>query len=478
MKKHLHPTILLVGKNFLESVNRCKYFLRDEPLQIIHASTGEAALSRLKQTAPEIVLLDLDLPDISGIKVLQYIHDQKLNSAVIVITTDSSVSWITEIMDYGALDFIEKPFNESRLCLTLRNILKYKNLSQIVESYKTSFESGEYYGFIGNSQAMQTIYRIIDNVATSKASVFITGESGTGKDLCAEAIHKRSKRKDGPFVALNCAAIPKDLAESQIFGHVKGAFSGAITDHQGAAQQAHLGTFFLDEIGDMDINLQSKLLRFIQTGTFQKVGGNKLEKVDVRFICATNRNPLAEVQVGRFREDLYYRLSVISMGLPALRKREEDVLLIAKKFLNKYAQEEGKTFLGFAKETEEILSQYSWPGNVRQLQNVIHNVVVMHQGGVITPAMLPPPLDNLHTTTQQSSIPSSFTDQETPPFQSSVKKVVLQHTIRPLRLAEKTLIEEAIESCAGDVAKAALLLGVSASTIYRKLRTWKDEEQV
>jgi DNA-binding NtrC family response regulator len=228
----------------------------------------------------------------------------------------------------------------------------------------------------------------------------------------------------------------------------------------------------------MDINLQSKLLRFIQTGTFQKVGGNKLEKVDVRFICATNRNPLAEVQVGRFREDLYYRLSVISMGLPALRKREEDVLLIAKKFLNKYAQEEGKTFLGFAKETEEILSQYSWPGNVRQLQNVIHNVVVMHQGGVITPAMLPPPLDNLHTTTQQSSIPSSFTDQETPPFQSSVKKVVLQHTIRPLRLAEKTLIEEAIESCAGDVAKAALLLGVSASTIYRKLRTWKDEEQV
>lgn len=476
MKTNLHPTVLLVGDIFSDLVTRCKNFLQGEPLELIYTSTSHTAITYFQQIVPDLVLLDLDLPDKKGLDVLHYIRDQQLNSAIVVVTADHSPELITKIVQGGALDFIEKPFSDSRLCITVRNILKYKNLSKFVENYRTNFESGEYYGFIGNSQAMQTIYRIIDNVATSKASVFITGESGTGKELCAEAIHKRSKRKSGPFITLNCAAIPKDLAESQIFGHVKGAFSGAISDHPGAATQADGGTFFLDEIGEMDINLQSKLLRLIQTGTFQKVGGSKLEKVDIRFICATNREPLVEVQAGRFREDLYYRLSVISIGLPALRKREGDVLLIARRFLKKYAEEENKPFLGFARETEEILCEYDWPGNVRQLQNVIHNVVVMNQGGVVTPTMLPPPLNRQITVNKQVPVPPLSQEVPEPivlkPFSSQTVPA-----IKPLHKVEKELIERAIEFCKGDVAKAALLLEVSASTIYRKLRSWKDDEK-
>ena len=315
---------------------------------------------------------------------------------------------------------------------------------------------------------------MIESAAPSKATVFVTGESGTGKEVCAQAIHSQSPRRELSFVALNCAAIPKDLMESEIFGHVKGAFTGAVADRGGAAMKADGGTLFLDEICEMDLGLQSKLLRFIQTGTFQKVGSTALEKVDVRFICASNRDPLKEVEEGRFREDLYYRLHVIPIGLPPLKEREEDVILIARKFLHDFVREEGKQFESFAPETEAIFRAYRWPGNVRQLQNVVRNIVVLNAGEEVTTGMLPPPLDDAALaaaaaagkTAPAASAKAAGTPSAGDPAAGSDTE------IWPLAEIERQTIERAISLCEGNVPRAAPALGISASTIYRKRMVW------
>ena len=309
---------------------------------------------------------------------------------------------------------------------------------------------------------MQQVYRTIDSAASSKASIFITGESGTGKEVCAEAIHAASKRGDKPFIAINCAAIPKDLIESELFGHVKGAFTGAATDRQGAAELADGGTLFLDELCEMDLELQTKLLRFIQTGTFQKVGSSKMKSVDVRFVCATNRDPWKEVQEGRFREDLYYRLYVIPLHLPPLRERGEDVIEIAYSLLGYMSVEEGKAFVRFAQEVLDRFNQYEWPGNVRQLQNVLRNVVVLNNGKEITLNMLPPPLNQ--------PIENSLRLKEKQSEDITVKDIF------PLWVTEKTAIEQAIKACDGNIPRAAGFLDVSPSTIYRKLQAWNAKQ--
>ena len=280
--------------------------------------------------------------------------------------------------------------------------------------------------------------------------------------MCAEAIHAASKRGDKPFIAINCAAIPKDLIESELFGHVKGAFTGAATDRQGAAELADGGTLFLDELCEMDLELQTKLLRFIQTGTFQKVGSSKMKSVDVRFVCATNRDPWKEVQEGRFREDLYYRLYVIPLHLPPLRERGEDVIEIAYSLLGYMSVEEGKAFVRFAQEVLDRFNQYEWPGNVRQLQNVLRNVVVLNNGKEITLNMLPPPLNQ--------PIESSLRLKEMQNEDITVKDIF------PLWITEKTAIEQAIKACDGNIPRAAGFLDVSPSTIYRKLQTWNAKQ--
>jgi len=303
--------------------------------------------------------------------------------------------------------------------------------------------------------------------APSKATVFITGESGTGKEVCAEAIHAQGTRAEHPFIALNCAAIPHDLMESEIFGHIKGAFTGASAERKGAASLANGGTLFLDEIGEMDLDLQTKLLRFIQTGSFQKVGGSNLEKVDVRFICATNRDPLEDIAAGRFREDLYYRLHVVPLHLPPLRERGDDIIEIAQHFLITYAQEEGKGFTTFTPEVEVILRRYNWPGNVRQLQNVIRNIVVLHDEKSVTLAHLPAPLN-----TSLNKLEISHLAQ---PLQQTETIDNLKHTpIKPLASVERDVIERAIKICDGNIPKAAALLEVSPSTIYRKKQGWES----
>jgi two-component system, repressor protein LuxO len=443
-------------------------YLRKDGLNAVTVETGQAALEALRSPPlPRVLLLDLNLPDMNGMEVLKHISEQALPVAVVIITAHASVNLAVEAMRWGAYDFVVKPFTADRLIVTVRNALERQRLVQIVDRYKVELGRDRYFGFIGSSFAMQAVYRIIDSAAASRATVFITGESGSGKEVCAEAIHRRSPRRDGPFVAINCGAIPKDLMESEIFGHVKGAFTGAVGDRDGAASRAEQGTLFLDEICEMEPSLQTKLLRFIQTGTFQKVGGTRVEKVDIRIICATNRDPLKEVEEGRFREDLYYRLHVIPIHLPPLREREDDVVDIARKFLVDYAAEEGKRFRILEPAVEQVFRTYHWPGNVRQLQNVIRNIVVLHDGEAVTAEMLPPPLNQ-----QQAPAAPPSAD---PPAGLRAPAEEERRPIRPLWLIEKEAIEDAVAACDGNIPRAAALLGISASTIYRKRLSWEAE---
>lgn len=467
MNQIVNATILLVEDSpTLAHVYRA--YLSKENWQVIIAETGAKAMDCLRKHSPEAMVLDLKLPDMEGLDILRSVIQEKIPCSVVVVTGHGSVHVAVEAMRNGAFDFIEKPCNAERLLFAIRNALRARQLSVIEDAGQLR---QEYCGFIGASSAMQSVYRTIDSVAGSRATVFITGESGTGKEVCAEAIHRKSPRNDKPFVTLNCAAIPNDLLESELFGHTKGAFTGAYSERQGVASQAHTGTLFLDEIGEMDLAIQSKLLRFVQTGTFQKVGGGKTESVDVRLVCATNRDPLKEVEAGRFREDLYYRLHVIPISLPPLRERDDDVLPIAMHFLQDFAKEEGKEFVGFSSEVEGRLRSYSWPGNVRQLQNVIRNIVVLHQGRLVTPEMLPSPLDKV-----AAIRPVSVSG--TGPVNLVVESAIsmTQDVIRPLWLVEKEAIERAIAVCEGNIPKAAALLEVSPSTIYRKRLSWAEQE--
>jgi DNA-binding NtrC family response regulator len=459
MNSQTKATLLLV-EDSPTLAHLYKAYLGKENWEVMLAETGAKALELLHAHQPRVMVLDLKLPDMEGLDILRHVISEKIPCAVVVVTGYGSVHVAVEAMRAGAFDFIEKPCNADRLLCAVRNALRTRQAEPPLA------EPGgrrQYCGFIGASQAMQLVYQIIDNVAVSKATVFITGESGTGKEVCAEAIHRQSPRSDKPFVTLNCAAIPRDLLESELFGHVKGAFTGAYAARQGVAALAHGGTLFLDEIGEMDLGVQSKLLRFVQTGSFQKVGGNKTETVDVRLVCATNRDPLKEVAAGRFREDLYYRLHVIPVQLPPLRERGDDVLPIARRFLADFSREEGKEFVGFSADAEARLRAYAWPGNVRQLQNVVRNIVVLHQGLVVTPDMLPPPLS-------VSAGPSLAVAE--PAGQKNGDKLDVA-AILPLWAVEKEAIERAIAFCGGNIPKAAALLEVSPSTLYRKRLSWQ-----
>jgi two-component system repressor protein LuxO len=313
-----------------------------------------------------------------------------------------------------------------------------------------------FHHFIGGSPVMRTLYEQIQRVAPSKAPVFVTGESGTGKEVCAEAIHACSTRASGPFIAINCSAIPRELMESEVFGHVKGAFTGAHEDRPGAAELAHGGTLFLDEICEMDLALQAKLLRFAQTGTVRRVGDARLRHVDVRFVCATNREPAREIEAGRFREDLYYRLHVLPLRLPALRDRADDVVMLARAFLARFSEEEGRHFRGFTVEAEAAIEAYSWPGNVRELQNVIRRVVVLHDGDRVSADMLA--LFSAHEAAR-----------DTGPLPRSEGAC-----IDPFWRQEQRIIEQALAAFDGNTLKAATALEISPSTIYRKRQAWSQ----
>ncbi|MGN7613933.1 sigma-54-dependent transcriptional regulator [Magnetococcales bacterium HHB-1] len=462
----LEPSTLLLVEDSEAMAAVYLEYLSKTPWETYHVTTGAEAFKRLKEQEIDLILLDLQLPDIHGMDILKEIQTWSNAPEVIIITAHGSVDLAVAAMRQGVCDFIEKPFEAHRLLVTIKNTLKNRQLNQIINVYRKQFDRKRFHGFIGASLPMQRVYRIIESAANSRATIFITGESGTGKEVCAEAIHLQSSRSHKKMVAINCAAIPMNLLESEVFGHVRGAFTGAVSDRVGAATEADKGTLFLDEICELNLELQSKLLRFIQTGTFQKVGSTKTEQVDVRILCATNRDPWQEVKEGRFREDLYYRLHVIPLSLPALRERDGDILLIAQQFLRKYAKEEGKTFKSFHPEVKAKMLSFQWPGNIRQLQNIIRQIVVLHQGGEVLPAMLPMPLSG---ETYKSGVKNDpFPPQEEAMVSSTVQQSEVNQSVLPLWKMELVAIERALQLCDNNVPKAASLLEVNPSTIYRK----------
>jgi DNA-binding NtrC family response regulator len=460
------PRLLLVEDT--PSIMRLYHeVLKKLDVELLDAETGARALDILGETIPEIVLLDVELPDTNGLEILRHIKARNLPSAVIVVTAHGSVKVAVEAMREGAYDFIMKPFPPDRLIVTVRNALERRTLQTLAAANEVA-KDGRFYGLIGASLPMRAVYNVIESAASSRATVFITGESGTGKELCAQAIHQLSPRRGGPFVAVNCGAIPHELMESEMFGHVKGAFTGAVGHREGAISRARGGTLFLDEICEMDLTLQVKLLRVIQSGEYQKVGGNEVEQADVRYVCATNRDPWAEVQAGRFREDLYYRLHVVPCGMPALRARGDDVLLIARHFLALYAKEEGKEFADFDDGAARALARYPWPGNIRELQNVLRNAVLFNQGTLIEEAML----SRLDPGAAPRPAAPIAMLAATPRAGASVG------SIKPLWLIEKEAIEEAIALCNGNIPRAAALLEINPSTIYRRKAEWEKERML
>ncbi|MGB0682269.1 MAG: sigma-54-dependent transcriptional regulator [Magnetovibrionaceae bacterium] len=457
------------------------YLEKGEPAQAYDlrlARDGKSALEALAGKKPDILLLDLKLPDMDGFEILRHIASEGMDVTSVVITGHASMTTAIEAMQLGARDFLVKPFAKERLLTTLRNAGERHRLKAEVEQLREMRGKPTFEGFIGSSPEMQAVYSIVSHAARSKASVFITGPSGTGKEVCAEAIHAQSARNQKPFIALNCSAIPGELMESELFGHVKGAFTGAVQDREGALAQADGGTLFLDEIGEMDISLQPKLLRVLQTGRYQRVGETRERAVDIRLVSATNRDPMAEIQAGRFREDLYYRLHVLPIPLPPLADRGDDCLEIARHFLAQFSSEENKAFEQLSKEVEAIFRAYNWPGNVRELQNVIRNVVVMNDGEAVTPDMLPAPLDRITLPDEnavaapfpkQSPVMTDRDDSSGQPRPNSAEE------IRPLADLERDAIQDAIRLCDGNVPMAAVKLGISSATIYRKKQAWLKE---
>jgi DNA-binding NtrC family response regulator len=438
-------------------------WLKKSGINAVIAGTGSEGIEHLRTGMFKAVLLDLDLPDMKGQDIVKLAKDEGLDITFVIVTASGSINVAVDAMRMGAYDFLIKPAAEERLVTTVRNALEREAIQSTVKEIKKVSNKKSKHGFTGSSLPMIAVYRMIDSIAQSKASVFITGESGTGKEVCAQSIHDASPRKNSAFVPLNCAAIPKDLIESEIFGHKSGAFTGATSDRTGAAITADGGTLFLDEICEMDLNLQSKLLRFLQTGIVQKVGSDQQTRVDVRILCATNRDPMLEVAEGRFREDLYYRLHVLPLHLPALRDREGDAVEIAKVFLAEMSLEEGKSFKGFAEDAENALLNYQWPGNIRELQNTIRKVVILNDVEYVTADMLQ--IDHSANLKLMTGNKGNDFGEDGLPFSINLNQNFAD--------IERQVIEAAILHCNNSIPKASEMLQLSPSTIYRKKEGWE-----
>jgi len=436
-----------------------------------HATSGRAALSALKANEFDIVICDLgSISDIDpdAEAALLRVTSQAPGALVLALSDGGSVSMAVAAMRSGAHDYFAKPVSACTLFERLEELSVRHGKRRQFAAPKSSADNVDFEGFVGASAEMQVIYEQIGRIAPSAAPVFITGESGTGKEVCAEALHARSPRKDARFVAINCGAIPRDLMETELFGVVKGAFTGAMEDREGAAELANGGTLFLDEIGELDLSLQAKLLRFLQTRSINRVGEALPRELDVRIICATNRNPMQMIAEKQFREDLFYRLHVLPIHLPPLRQRPADIMPIAEKFLTQYAQEEGKQFIGFDRETANQFMDREWPGNVRQIQNLIRRIVVMHDGELVTSRMVR--LADVEANAAPASVPVPTAHIPNRHAQSVGEQML------PLWRQEQKIIEDALAAFGGNISQAAAALEISPSTIYRKKQSWEKLE--
>ncbi|MBN2416116.1 sigma-54-dependent Fis family transcriptional regulator [bacterium] len=431
--------------------------MRTDRYEIIPASTGEACLRKLEEDPVNLVLLDIQMPGIDGMQTLKQIKDRNPRLPVIMMTAHGTIGHAVETMREGAYDFVTKPFSKERLTVTVQNALEASMLETEVQTLRSELkERYTFENIVGQSGVMQELFRSVEKVVDSEVTVLIQGESGTGKELFARAIHNRCRaRKDKPFVAVNCTALPDSLLESELFGHEKGAFTGAASKRVGKFELANNGTVFLDEIGDMSQSTQAKILRVLQEREFERVGGNSLVKVNIRLISATNKNLEEEVRAGRFREDLFYRVSVFPIKLPPLRERREDILLLAETFLKRFAARENKEIATFKPEALTSLLAYHWPGNVRELENVIERAVVIASGSHITPDDLP-----AHITEAAKKQPSAFGIGDLQSLPEWIEKIEID-------VLRKTLLE-----FEGNISRTAKKLGIGRATVYRKAKKY------
>ena len=420
--------------------------MEKSPVLVQTACDGEEALGKLESFPADIVITDVVMPKMDGHSLLKQIKLQYPSIFVIVITGKGSVEDAVESMKTGAYDYVMKPFDFNRIQNLIEKIAGHKKLLQ------NNFLPGEV-NIVGQDPKMFEIFRRINQVAKTDATVLIVGETGTGKELIAEAIHHRSPRRKGPLAKVNCAALTETIINSELFGHEKGAFTGAVTQKKGHFENADGGTIFLDEIGDIPLWTQISLLRILETGTFQRVGGTKTLEVNTRFICATNKDLSKAVSEKVFREDLYYRINVVSIQVPPLRERKSDIPLLANHFLKKYSSATGKDLYAISKAAMELLIRYNWPGNVRELTNVIENAVIFSNGREITSDVLPK---------EMIEAPQS-------------KEFTLTLPSKSLPLAESTLIRKVLEETSWNLKQAAKDLNIARGTLYSKMKKYGIE---
>src|SRR2546426_4196753 len=364
----------------------------DSPeIELTAASSGEEGLRLIPKVKPDLVVMDVRMGGMNGLETLRRIREASAKLPVIMMTAYGTTQTAIEAMKLGAYDYLLKPFDVPKLKQLIATALKAARDMKQVVSYQPLLESEDYeLGIVGRSEPMQNVFKLIGQLSASDATALITGESGTGKELVARAIYHHGSRADQPFLAVNCAAIPENLLESELFGHEKGAFTGAASQRIGKFEQCNHGTLFLDEIGDMSLTTQTKILRVLQSGSFERVGGNEPVQVNVRVIAATNKPLEAAVAAKQFREDLYYRLNVVRISLPPLRERADDIRLLVNYFLRKFASEQGRPPRSISAEALHLMERYPWPGNVRELENIIRRALVMAKGDTILPPDLPP----------------------------------------------------------------------------------------
>ncbi len=424
-----------------------------EDYNVKTAATGEEGFKLIEKGDVDLVITDLRMPGISGEQVLAKVTTEIPGIPVIVLTGHGSIDSAVDAMRHGAYDFLTKPLNLDQLDMIVKRALEGREMSLRHQELKHELEgSTALKQMIGKSAAMQKVQQIISKVADSRASVLITGESGVGKELVADAIHKLSSRKDKSFIKVHCAALSETLLESELFGHEKGAFTGADKMQKGRFELAHGGTIFLDEIGEINQNVQIKILRVLQEKKFERVGGEQTIEVDVRIVAATNRNLEEEVKAGRFREDLYYRLNVIHIQVPPLRERKDDIPLLMAAFLDEFNRENGKQISGVDNRAKAAMYKYNWPGNIRELRNCMESAVVLCSGTEISPADLPPSISQ-NSASDAISVPVGISLEE----------------------AEKIIIQANLAANRNNKSRTADILGIGRKTLQRKLSEWSED---
>ena len=439
---------ILVVEDEKTALHSLSSLLADEGYTVLQAERGEQGLRVAMREEPDLILLDIRLPDLDGLHLLERLRADHSDAAVIIMTADTTSSNAIRATQLGAFDYVSKPINDDHLLVQIRRALEYRQLEREIRSLRSTPENNvSIPGMVGHSLQMQEVYKLIGRVANSTTTVLICGESGTGKELVANAIHEFSDRRNNPLVRVNCAAIPENLLEAELFGHEKGAFTNAVSRRIGRFEQAQSGSLFLDEVAELPITLQAKLLRAIQERTIERLGSNTPIHIDARFIAATAQDLDALVAAGRFREDLYYRLNVVSISLPPLRQRKEDIPLLVQRFLSRSQRP-----ITIGPDALDKIMAHHWPGNVRELENVIARAIVLAPGEIITP-------DSIQITARSASGDADWLDQ-----------VPVRDGYWPnIRKLENHLMKTALEQAKGNKAEAARILGVQRRLLYEKM---------